>query len=69
MSYFILITWCLPKGTLTHNLQEVTVFVKTDTGGGGPLNVQRVVKDLIKAGASGVFLEVKKMSVMHSEAY
>jgi len=30
-----------------------------DTGGGGPLNVQRVVKDLIKAGASGIFLEVK----------
>ena len=30
-----------------------------DTGGGGPLNVQRVVKDLIKVGASGVFLEVR----------
>lgn len=35
----------------------VAYIVDADTGGGGPLNVQRVVKDLIKAGASGIFLE------------
>lgn len=32
-------------------------IVDADTGGGGPLNVQRVVKELIAAGAAGVFLE------------
>ncbi|KAJ8438287.1 LOW QUALITY PROTEIN: hypothetical protein Cgig2_003750 [Carnegiea gigantea] len=36
---------------------KVAYIVDVDTGGGGPLNVQRVVKDLIKAGASGIFLE------------
>lgn len=36
---------------------NVAYIVDADTGGGGPLNVQRVVKDLIKAGANGVFLE------------
>ena len=45
---------CLPVlGSL-----QVAFIVVTDTGGGGPLNVQRVVKELIAAGAAGVFLEV-----------
>ncbi|KAJ8426937.1 hypothetical protein Cgig2_001118 [Carnegiea gigantea] len=37
---------------------KVGFIVDADTGGGGPLNVQRVVKELIAAGAAGVFLEV-----------
>lgn len=36
---------------------KVGFIVDADTGGGGPLNVQRVVKELIAAGAAGVFLE------------
>lgn len=36
---------------------QVGFIVDADTGGGGALNVQRVVKDLIIGGAKGVFLE------------
>jgi len=43
---------------LVYGSLQLAFIVVTDTGGGGPLNVQRVVKELIAAGAAGVFLEV-----------
>ncbi|KAL9234196.1 hypothetical protein vseg_009091 [Gypsophila vaccaria] len=36
---------------------NLCVIVDGDTGGGGPLNVQRFIKELISAGAKGIFLE------------
>lgn len=36
---------------------DVAVMVDGDTGHGGPLNVQRLVRDLIRIGAFGVLLE------------
>ena len=38
-----------------------------DTGGGGPLNVQRFIKELIAAGAKGVFLEVILIIIHHQK--
>ena len=35
----------------------IPIIVDADTGGGNPLNVQRTIGDLIKAGAAGCFLE------------
>ncbi|CAO2834280.1 unnamed protein product [Amaranthus hypochondriacus] len=42
---------------ITAAAPGLCVVVDGDTGGGGPLNVQRFIKDLIAAGAKGVFLE------------
>ncbi|XP_010692874.2 petal death protein isoform X1 [Beta vulgaris subsp. vulgaris] len=42
---------------ITAASPNLCVIVDGDTGGGGPLNVQRFIKDLIAAGAKGVFLE------------
>ncbi|XP_010692873.2 petal death protein [Beta vulgaris subsp. vulgaris] len=42
---------------ITAAAPSLCVVVDGDTGGGGPLNVQRFIKDLIAAGAKGVFLE------------
>ncbi len=40
-----------------ENAGQVPVIVDADTGYGNALNVQRTVRDLIGAGAAGVFLE------------
>ncbi|KNA07347.1 hypothetical protein SOVF_172690 [Spinacia oleracea] len=42
---------------ITAAAPNLCVVVDGDTGGGGPLNVQRFIKELIAAGAKGVFLE------------
>ncbi|XP_021760939.1 petal death protein-like [Chenopodium quinoa] len=42
---------------ITAAAPDLCVIVDGDTGGGGPLNVQRFIKELIRAGAKGVFLE------------
>ncbi|XP_021771675.1 petal death protein-like [Chenopodium quinoa] len=42
---------------ITAAAPDLCVIVDGDTGGGGPLNVQRFIKELIGAGAKGVFLE------------
>ncbi|XP_021771673.1 petal death protein-like [Chenopodium quinoa] len=42
---------------ITAAAPSLCVVVDGDTGGGGPLNVQRFIKQLIAAGAKGVFLE------------
>lgn len=36
---------------------KMPIFVDGDTGGGGVVNVQRLVRDLVGMGAAGVFLE------------
>jgi methylisocitrate lyase len=36
---------------------DVPVIVDADTGYGGPLNVERTVQELVRAGAAGCFLE------------
>ncbi|KAK9740901.1 hypothetical protein RND81_03G069400 [Saponaria officinalis] len=42
---------------ITKAAPNLCVIVDGDTGGGGPLNVQRFIKELISAGAKGIFLE------------
>ncbi|XP_074272568.1 petal death protein-like [Silene latifolia] len=42
---------------ITAAAPNLCIIVDGDTGGGGPLNVQRFIRELISAGAKGVFLE------------
>ncbi|XP_021760635.1 petal death protein-like [Chenopodium quinoa] len=42
---------------ITAAAPDLCVIVDGDTGGGDPLNVQMFIKELIEAGAKGIFLE------------
>lgn len=42
---------------ITAAVPELALVVDGDTGHGGPLNVQRLVRDLVRMGAVGVILE------------